>query len=155
MRYLVNVLDVIYAIIKKIREQVPQSEHYFNLPEDYSPPCFLYRMVFNSDTRKTKYTKDVKLDLQIIYFGDKDLYGISDYEEKLKVMEQLRGFLSCFFIQVGDRYLNFEYSFGEADGQLTTNMLFKFKDGLIDIKYDEEQAREMMQKIYINKEEIV
>lgn len=152
---MVNVLDVIYAIIKKIREHVPQSEHYFNLPEDYRSPCFLYRMVFNSDARQTKYTKDVNLDLQIIYFGDKDPYGISDYEEKLKVMEQLRRFLSCFFIQSGDRCLKFDYSFGEADGQLMINMDFKFKDGLVDLKYDEEQVREMMDKIYINEKEVL
>ncbi len=150
MEYLISILDVIYAAIKKFKVCVPDSKHYFNLPEDYNTPSFLYNIVFNKASRKTKYVKDVSLDLQIILFSNKDELGKEDYEGKIQIAEQLRSFLDTFILQVGDRYLKFDYSFGEADEQLTINMNFKFKDGVINL----EESYELMQHLYINREEV-
>ncbi|MDU6360287.1 MAG: hypothetical protein E6590_09985 [Clostridiales bacterium] len=147
---MISILDVIYAAIKKFKVCVPDSKHYFNLPEDYNTPSFLYNIVFNKASRKTKYVKDVSLDLQIILFSNKDELGKEDYEGKIQIAEQLRSFLDTFILQVGDRYLKFDYSFGEADEQLTINMNFKFKDGVINL----EESYELMQHLYINREEV-
>lgn len=147
---MVSILDVIYAVIKKFKVCVPDSKHYFNLPEDYNTPSFLYNIVFNKASRQTKYVKDVSLDLQIILFSNKDELGKEDYEGKIQIAEQLRSFLDTFILQVGDRYLKFDYSFGEADEQLTINMNFKFKDGVINL----EESYELMQHLYMNREEV-
>ena len=147
---MISILDVIYAAIKKFKVCVPDSKHYFNLPEDYNTPSFLYNIVFNKASRKTKYVKDVSLDLQIILFSNKDELGKEDYEGKIQIAEQLRSFLDTFILQVGDRYLKFDYSFGEADEQLTINMNFKFKDGVINL----EESYELMQHLYMNREEV-
>ena len=147
---MISILDVIYAAIKKFKVCVPDSKHYFNLPEDYNTPSFLYNIVFNKASRKTKYVKDVSLDLQIILFSNKDELGKEDYEGKIQIAEQLRSFLDTFILQVGDRYLKFDYSFGEADEQLTINMNFKFKDGVVNL----EESYELMQHLYMNREEV-
>ena len=150
MIYLVNILDLIYAVIKNFKICVPASKHYLNLPEDYNTPSFLYDIVFNKASRETKYVKDVSLDLQIVLFSNKDELGKEDYEDKLKIADQLRRFLDTFILQVGDRYLKFDYGFGEADEQLTINMNFKFKDGVINL----EESYELMQHLYMNREEV-
>lgn len=147
---MINVLDVIYAVIKNFKICIPGSKHYFNLPEGYSTPSFLYQVVFNSNKRQTKCVKDVSLDLQIIFFSNSDELGKEDYEAKLKVADQVRAFLDTFILQVGDRYLKFDYSFGEADEQLTIDMDFRFKDGVINV----EEAYDIVEHLYINREEV-
>lgn len=147
---MINVLDVIYAVIKNFKICVPGSKHYFNLPEGYSTPSFLYQVVFNSNKRQTKCVKDVSLDLQIIFFSNSDELGKEDYEEKLRIADQLRSFLDTFVLQAKDRYLKFDYSFGEADEQLTINMEFRFKDGVINM----EEACDLVEHLFINGGEV-
>lgn len=101
-------------------------------------------------------TKDVVIDLQIIYFGESDQYtGLASLEDKLNAMAALKGFLGQFNLTVKDRNLKFSYSFSEADGELVVNIQFKFKDGVVNLAYDEEQAREMIERIYINEKEVI
>lgn len=153
---MVDLLDVFYSIVGEIRKCVPKSKHYMgNLTEGFKTPSFLYLLVFNNDSRVSKFVKETSLDVQIIYFGTNDKYGKTSLEEKLKVMQQLKQFLSTFNLQVKDRNLKFSYSFNEADEQLVLNMQFKFKDGLVDPKFDENQAREMIERIFINEKEVI
>lgn len=153
---MVNILDILYSLVSEIRKCVPKSKHYIgNLTEGFKTPSFLYLLVFNKDTRCSKFVKDTVVDIQIIYFGTNDKYSKTDLEEKLKVMHQLKQFLSTFHLQVKDRNLKFSYSFNDADDQLALNMQFNFKDGLVDTQFDEEQAREMIERIFINEKEVI
>ena len=147
---LISILDVMYEIVKQIGLCLPKAKHYFKLPEDHTTPCFLYLLVFNSDTQNTKYVKDVVLDLQVIYFNTKDAYEDEDFEDKLKVMDKLKLFLSTFCLQVKDRNLKFKYNFGESDGQLTINLKFEFKDGVVNI----EDNYDLIQNILLNGKEV-
>lgn len=153
---MVNILDIFYSLIKEIKKCVPGTKHYIgNLTEGFKTPSFLYLIVFNKDVRVSKFLKDTTLDIQIIYFGTDDKYSKPNLEEKLMVMHQLKQFLSTFNLQVKDRNLKFSYSFNEADGQLALNMQFSFKDGLVDTNFDEEQARDMIERIFINEKEVI
>ena len=156
MKYLINVIDVIYALMKEFKTCMPKSHHYLGrIPETYKNPAFLYLLVFNNDIRSSYFRKDVTLDLQIVYFGSKDEYGVPDFEEQMQTMFKLKTFLSTFNLWVGDRNLKFEYNFSEADEQLTINIKFKFKDEIINIEFEKDQAMEMVDKILINKEEVI
>lgn len=153
---MVDILDILYSLVGEIRKCVPKSKHYIgNLTEGFKTPSFLYLLVFNKDTRCSNFVKDTVLDLQIIYFGTNDKYSKTDLAEKLKVMHQLKQFLSTFNLRVKDRNLKFSYSFNDADDQLALNIQFNFKDGLVDTKFDEEQAREMIERIFINEKEVI
>lgn len=153
---MVSVLEVIYSVVKAFKECMPTSKHYIgNLTENYVAPCFVHRLVFNNDKRQTKHVKDTTIDLQIIYFGTRTGYANTDYEDTLKVMDSLKSFLDTFLLEIGDRNLKFDYRFSEADGQLTVNMDFKFKDGVIDMKFNEEQARDMIGKISLTDKEMM
>lgn len=148
---MINILDVIYSIVKQFKICMPTSKHYLGrLPENHQAPCFLYMLVFNGDKGQTKYVKDTTIDLQIIYFGVNDGYGGTDYEDKLKTIDSLKNFLSTFLLKVADRSLKFDYNFGDADDQLTVNMQFKFKDGVVNI----DEVYDMMESIVINGEEV-
>lgn len=156
MIYLINILDIFYSIIKEFKICIPESKHYLGrLEEKVARPSFLYTMVFSKDTRSSYMFKDTMIDLQIIYFGVTDKFGHENYEDRLKTINLLKQFLSQFNIQVKDRNLKFDYSFGEADEQLTINMQFKFKDELVNLEYDKNQAREKIREINYNKEVIV
>lgn len=148
---LVDILDAIYSIVRAFKGCIPTAKHYLGkLPEDYKAPCFLYEIAFSGNNRETKYTKDSSIDLQIIYFGIKDGYGGMSYEDNLKVMGQLRQFLDTFLLQVGDRWLKFNYNFDEVDDQLIVNMDFKFKDSVI----NSEDVYSMIEQIFINGKEV-
>ena len=153
---MINVIDVIYALKKEFKTCIPKSHHYFgHITETYKNPAFLYLLVFDNDVRSSYFRKDVTLDLQIIYFGTKDECGVPDFEEKMQTMDKLKTFLSTFNLWVGDRNLKFEYNFSESDKQLTINIKFKFKDEIINIEFEKDQAMEMVDKILINKEEVI
>lgn len=153
---MIDVLNVIHTLVKEIKICTPTYKHYLGkLPEDYKPPCYIYFLVYNGDSQSSCFVKDVTLDLQIIYFGKNDKYGTEDFEDKLNTMQKLKGFLSKFNLNVADRNLKFNYNFGETDEHLTINIQFKFKDGVINTKYDEEQARQMIENIYINDKELI
>lgn len=155
MRFLINVSDVIYEIIKQIKNKKLGSEHYLgNIPENCARPSFLYLLSFLKDTRSSYFTKDRILNIQIIYFGIKDDDGKEIFEDKLKTIEELEQFLSSFNINVKDRNLKFEYSITEVDEQLSINIDFKFKDSVINPEYDEEQTRDMIENIFINDKEL-
>lgn len=153
---MVDILDIFYSLVREFKSYVPTAKHYIgSLPENFKSPYFLYRLVFNSDTKSSYFTKDVVVDIQVVYFDSKEIYPTSKLEAHLKAMSLLKGFLSQFNVDVKDRNLKFDCSFGTADEQLTIDMQFKFKDGLVNIKYDEEQAREMIERIFINEKEVI
>lgn len=152
---MINVSDLIYAIKNEIRLCVPGSKDYMgNIPENPKRPSFLYLLSFLKDGRSAYFTKDRALSIQIIYFGILDSNGKEIYEDKLKVMEDLGAFLDKFNINVKDRNLKFEYSFDQADNQMAINLDFKFKDGVINPEYDEDQVRDMIQDVFINDKEL-
>lgn len=157
MVLVVDLIDVFYALIKEFKKCLPGAKHYLgSVPEGIKRPSLLYLLVFNGDTRVSMLTKDVVIDLQIIYFGESDQYtGLASLEDKLNAMAALKGFLGQFNLTVKDRNLKFSYSFSEADGELVVNIQFKFKDGVVNLAYDEEQAREMIERIYINEKEVI
>lgn len=151
---MLSILDVFYALIKEIKKCIPDSKQYLgSIPENFESPSFLYLLAFDGENQVSYFTKDVTLDIQVIYFGPKDSYGVIDFEEKIKTMDRLKVFLSQFNLQVKERNIKFNYSFGEADNQLTIDIKFKFKDGLVNPSYNEEQAREMIKQINIRDKE--
>lgn len=153
---MVDILDVFYALIGELKKCIPTAKHYVGkLPENFKLPSFLYLLIFNADMQSNYFTKDTTLDLQIIYFATEDGYGVVSFDDKLQTMGKLKEFLSRFNLQVKDRNLKFTYSFGEADEQLAINIQFKFKDGVVNLTYDEEQAREMIEKINISDKEMI
>lgn len=153
---MIDLVDVFYALIKEFKKCVPSSSHYFGaVPEKFKRPSFLYLLVFNADYRANYFTKDTTLDVQIIYFGETDGYTVTCLEDKLKVMSQLKAFLGSFNLYVKDRNLKFDYNFDEADEELSVNIQFKFKDGIVNKQYDEAQSMEMMERIFINEKEVV
>lgn len=148
---MVKVLDVIYGVVKGFKGCMIDTKHYLgNLPENYKAPCFLYTMAFHGASRETKYVKDTSLDLQIIYFASNDGYSAADYGEKLKAMDQLKMFLDTFLLEVGDRWLKFDYRFDESDNQLTINIDFRFKECVINV----EEAYDVVEHLIINGEEV-
>lgn len=152
MKYLISILELFYALVGEFRECVPESTHYIgNLPETYQTPSFLYLLVFNSDRKESRHVKNVLLDVQIIYFNHLDGYGIENFEDKIKTLEKLKVFLDSFCLKVQDRVLKFEYMLTESDGQLTIDIKFKFKDGVVQPK----EVYDFMEHIKVNREEVV
>lgn len=149
---MLSLLDILYAIVREIKGVIPESKHYImKLPENFKEPCFAYYIVFNGDKKSSAFVKDCTLDLQIIYFGENDKYGNSNFEDKLRTLELLKKFLSLFCIKVKDRCLTFEYSFKEVDEQLSVDLSFKFKDNIVEILEDD---LDLIQEINFNKEVI-
>lgn len=141
----ISVLDVLYNLATEFNTLLPTSNNYFgNLKQKTEYPCFLYTLVFNKDTKSNYYTKNTTLDLQIIYFSEVNEDDEKYYESKLLVMDKLKEFLSTFNLQAGDRNINFEYDFGEADGQLTINIMFKFTDEVM-LK---QESYDLMEEFY-------
>lgn len=134
---MISILDILYSLVREFNTLLPDYNYYFGkLAEKPKYPCFLFNMVFNGDSRSNYYTQNTTLDLQIIYFSETNEDNEKYFENKMLVMDKLKEFLSTFNLQVNDRNLKFEYDFGEADGQLTINMLFRFIDGVM-IKQEE------------------
>ena len=153
---MIKVIDVINALKTEFKKCVPDSNHcYGKIPETYKSPTFAYFLVYNSDLRSSYFRKDTTLDLQIVYFGTNDAYGVPDYEEKLQVMDKLKVFLNTFNLWVGDRNLKFEYNFSEADEQLAINIKFKFKDDIINTEFDNDQAMDIAEVVYMNDKEVI
>ena len=151
---MVKIINILYAIVKQIEVIMPKSTHELG---EYSgdKDTFCYYLVFSNSNRNTKHTKEVLVDIQIIYHAKSINYvGRTSLKEKLEVQEKLETFLSQFILRVDDRVLKFDSDIGEADGELMVNLSFRFFDGMIDLTYDEEQAREIIQNIIINNEVI-
>lgn len=153
---MIDILDIFHSLVKEIKACTPTYKHYFGkIPENYKQPCYAYFLVYNGDSQSTYFVKDVVLDIQIVYFGKSDNYDTEDFEDKLNTMHKLKSFLSKFNLNVADRNLKFKYDFGQADEHLTINIQFKFKDGVVNTKYDEEQVRQMIENILINDKELI
>ena len=151
---MINVSDVIYAVMREVKLCKPDSKHYLgSIPENVKRPSFLFLMSFLKDVKSNYFTKDRSVSIQIIYFGTLDSDGKDEYKDKLKTMEELDSFLSKLNLNVKDRNLKFEYGFEEADEQLSINLDFKFKDGVVNTEYDEDQTRDMIQNIFFNDKE--
>ena len=149
---MLSLVDILYALVREIKRVIPESKHYMmKLPESFKAPCFAYYIVFNGEKRSSAFVKDCNLDLQIIYFGENDKYGNSNFEDKLRTLESLKKFLSLFYIKVKDRYLTFEYNFKEVDDQLSVDLSFKFKDNIVEILQED---LDLIQEINFNKEVI-
>ena len=151
---MVKLADIICSIVDKINEIMPESTHELG---EYTgtKDTFCYYLVFAKSRRITKHIKDVIVDIQIIYHAnDINYIGQTSLKERLDVQDKLESFLSQFILPVGNRVLKFDYDTGEADGELMINMNFRFFDDLVDLTYDEEQTREMIQNIKIKNEVI-
>lgn len=161
MRLLVKLIDIIYALVEKFNACVVNSN---NEPEEYThelgeytgdEKTFCYYLTFVKERKSSKSIKECLVDIQVIYHGVRDKYkGDTKLNDKLKVLEDLKEFLSQFNINVGDRNLKFDYDVGDADGELMINLSLRFFDDLVDLTYDEEQARELIQNIKFNNEVI-
>lgn len=151
---MVKIIDIFYAIVNQIKEIMPESEHELG---EYtgSKDTFCYYFIFAKNQRNTKHTKEVFVDIQIIYHAKAYNYvGRTSLKEKLEVQGKLEAFLSQLILRVKDRVLKFDCDIGEADGELMFNLSFRFFDGMIDLEYDEERARELIQEIKIKNEVI-
>ena len=151
MRHLVKLLDVVYSLVDRIDACIPNSKHYVGkLPEGFSAPCFVYTIVFNKNERASKHTKDAILDFQIVYLHTTNAYNECDYEDKLRIADQLKSFLDIYVLPVRARRLLFDYALTEVDAELAIDITFRFKDhGVVD-----ETCYDMMGHLYINREEV-
>lgn len=126
---MVSLLDVFMALLERIKTKFSDSNYYLlKLPQNHEAPAFLFNLVYNNTSTDNKYLVNKKIDLQIIYFNTFDEYGEQDQFEKLQVMSDLDSILSCCNLNVKDRNLKYKYDFGEADENLTINILLEFKD---------------------------
>lgn len=126
---MVSLLDVFMAIIERFKTKLSGYNYYpLKLPKEHEAPAFLFDFAYNNTSTDNKYLVNKKMDLQIIYFNTFDAYGEQDQIEKLQVMSDLDSVLSCCNLNVKDRNLKYKYDFGEADENLTINILLEFKD---------------------------
>jgi hypothetical protein len=126
---MVSLLDVFMALLERIKTKFSDSNYYLlKLPQKHESPAFLFNLVYNNTSTDNKYLVNKKIDLQIICFNTFDAYGEQDQFEKLEVMSDLDSILSCCNLNVKDRNLKYKYDFGEADENLTINILLEFKD---------------------------
>lgn len=153
---MVKTMDIINALIKEFDKCIPEVEPYLGgIEEDYKSPAFLFLLIYDGGERSGKFTRDVMIDLQCVYFGETDGYGNQNFEEKMKVVEGLRVFLNQYKLAVGDRVLKFKYEIKDADERLAIFLTFRFKDGVNDPEFEEEQLREAAEELFINEERVV
>lgn len=153
---MVKTKDILDAVIMEIDQCVPGAEVYLGrIEDDYNSPAFLYIIVYDGGERRGKFTQDVTVDLQVIYFGKTDGYKNAEFDDKMQIAENLKSFLNRFKLYVGDRVLKFDYEMKDADGKLTVFLTFEFSDGVSDPEFDEEQAREKAEEIYLNEERVI
>ncbi len=153
---MVKTMDIINALIKEFDKCIPGVEPYLGgIGEDYKSPAFLFFLIYDGGERSGKFIRDITIDLQCVYFGKTDEYGNQDFKEKMNVVEELRVFLNQYKLIVGDRVLKFRYEIKDADERLAIFLTFKFKDGVNDPEFEEEQAREAAEDLLINGERVV
>jgi len=126
---MVSILDIFMVLLERFKTKFSNSNYYLlKLPQKHEAPAFLFNFVYNNTTTDNKYLVNKKIDLQIIYFNTFDAYAEEDQFVKLNDMSDLDSILSCCNLYVKDRNLKYSYDFGEADGNLTINILLEFKD---------------------------
>ncbi|WMI81596.1 hypothetical protein [Anaerotignum sp. MB30-C6] len=153
---MVKTMDIIDAVMREFNRCMPGAEIYLGrIGDDCSFPAFLFIIVYDGGERSSKYTRDVTVDLQAVYFGKPDGNGNMDFEDKMVTAEKLKVFLNRFKLLVGDRVLKFDYEMKDADEKLAVFLTFDFKDGVNDPEFDEEQAREAAGVLYMNEERVV
>lgn len=153
---MIKLEDVIYALVERIKAIMPTAAIYLGkLAERPRRPCFLLLPVYVDGNRSSYFTKDVVIDLQMVYFGEHDGYGSQSFEDKMRCMSRLQSFFDGFVLRVVDRTLRFRYDFGEADKQLTVNIKFTFKDDVVNLQYSEELLREKIKNIIYNEKELI
>lgn len=160
MKLLVKLLDIILAIVNSFNECIKDMDDMADVQHEIGEytgdeKTFCYYLIFANERQNNKSLKECLVDLQVIYHAERDEYrGKSKLIDKLNVLDRLTQFLSQFNLNVGDRNLKFDYDVGDADGELMINLSFRFFDDLVDLTYDEEQARELIQNIKLNNEVI-
>lgn len=156
MIFLIETSNILKSLEETFKTYIPEAKHYMgDLPEAFEAPCFLYKLVFSGETQESYFTKVTTVDIQILYFGKQGKNNQGSFEEKQQVIQKLKVFLSQFNLRVNGRNLKFTYSFVEVDGQLTINIQTSFKDGVTNLKYEEEQRRNKIQDIFINDKGVI
>lgn len=153
---MVKTIDIMDALIQEFHRCVPEAEyHQGGITQGYRSPAFLFLLIYDGGERSGKFTKDTMIDLQCIYFGKTDEDGKQDFTEKMDILDRLKEFLNRYELTVGDRVLKFAYETKDADERLAIFLKFRFKDGVMDPTYEEEQAREKAGKLSINAERVI
>lgn len=140
---MVSLLDIFTSLLNRFKTKYANYGYYLlSLPERNKTPCFLFGLVYNGTSTDNKYLVSKKYDIQIIYFNTFNNYAEQDELKKLQVMSELDDILSCCNLNVKDRNIKYSYYFGDADGNLTINLDFQFKDKTViddDITYEKIQ----------------
>jgi len=158
VRLLVKLTDIIFAIVRRFDACVENSNNelgeYTHEIGEYTgdEKTFCYYLTFVKERQVNKFIKESLVDIQVIYHGLREEYkGKTKLIDKLKVLEDVKVFLSQFNIDVGDRNLKFDYDVGDTDGEIMINLSFRFYDDVIDLEYNEAQLRERIQNIYFER----
>lgn len=148
---MISLLDIIEAIKQKLENSFQDAEIYIsNLEEGFKKPSFLFAY-HNLDNKSSNYyLVNKKLDMQIIYYAKEKQSGKGDGLDRLGAMEKLDNIFGTLNLQVKNRNLSFQYSYGEADGHLTIELYFEYADD----KPTQEEERETIQKIIMNESEV-
>lgn len=147
---MVKTMDIINEVIKALATCVPKAECYLGrIGEEYAVPAFLFLLVYDGSQRSSKFTRDVAVDLQIVYFGKVDEYGNHDFEDRAETSEKMKAFLERCNLPVGDRVLTFNYEMKGADEQLSVFLSFRFKDGVWGEGSEEETEEALVTEVIL------
>lgn len=146
-------MDVVYEVIKQVKEEVSGAEHHVGSTiEGYTAPAFLYAITYDGSSQVTITTRRVIMEMQMIFLGKADAKGNVDYEEKMQMSEKLKNFLNRFQIPVGNRALKFEYDIKNTDAGLSTMISFDFLDEVVSV---EDETIETTEHVEYRQSEIV
>lgn len=137
---MVKSIDIIKSLTENIKLIFPECNNYWDLPEEATYPCFLYKIGLNKHRIENYFTQKNVLNIDIIYFNDKNVNNKENTIEKLTRIDKLeRELLSKYYIQVNDVKISFDYDITESDGQSLINMKFVFytKNNVDTINYEE------------------
>ena len=151
---MVKIADVLYSLLQEFNKICPNIKNVLDDSMENTDPMFLHYINLILNKKLNTFHKQVILDVHTVYIQKKIGDMTSTLEHNLEIYDKLQGFLSNGKLTVLDRVVNFDFETKDVDKLLGFTITFKFLDNIINPCWDESQARELMEKIYINREEI-
>lgn len=148
---MVSTLDIIKELKISLQKEFDKAGFYLlELNEKYEKPAFLFAYIKERTKDNSYYLKTKVLDMQIIYYAKIKTNGKEDVDDRFSAIEKIDNILGTLNLNVKDRNLKFEYSYGDAGGHLSIDLEFEF----IDDKLIKKESYEMIKKLFMNGQEV-
>lgn len=148
---MVSTLDIIKQLKILLQKEFEKAGFYLlELNEKYEKPAFLFSYIKDRTKNNNYYLKTKVLDMQIIYYAKIKTNGKEDVDDRFAAIEKIDTILGPLNLNVKDRNLKFQYSYGDAGGHLSIDLEFEF----IDDKLIKIETNEMMKKLFVNGQEV-